>query len=151
MITDKDIQKLKAVFATKDDLINMEHRFDSKFATKDDLINMEHRFDSKFATKNDLKNFATKDDLKNFATKDDLKNFATKDDLKSFQQTLLLQLQENSNKLENKMNTLEINILSELEKHRMNVLVTTEGYGDRLEEHHQRLKKIEDKCRILPD
>lgn len=38
MITDRDIEKLKAVFATKDDL-------------------------NRFATKDDLKNFATKDDL----------------------------------------------------------------------------------------
>ena len=55
MLTDKDIQKLKTVFATKDDFKG-------------------------FATKDDLKDFATKDDLKGFATKDDLKGFATKDD-----------------------------------------------------------------------
>jgi hypothetical protein len=63
MITDADIKKLKAVFATKDDLIGMEKRFDRKFATKDDLIGMEKRFDRKFATKNDLRRFATKDDI----------------------------------------------------------------------------------------
>lgn len=34
MITDADIKKLKAVFATKDDLKAMEQRFDKKFATK---------------------------------------------------------------------------------------------------------------------
>ena len=65
MITDKDVTKLKKVFATKDDL--------KQFAKKDDLKN--------FATKDDLKQFAKKDDLKNFATKDDLMRFATKDDL----------------------------------------------------------------------
>ncbi len=54
MITDADIKKLKAVFATKDDLKAMEHRQDQKFATKDDLKAMEHRQDQKFATKKDL-------------------------------------------------------------------------------------------------
>lgn len=47
MITDKDIEKMKAVFATKADLIS-------------------------FVTKNDLKRFATKEDLKQYATKDAL-------------------------------------------------------------------------------
>ncbi|OGG11386.1 hypothetical protein A2Z00_00420 [Candidatus Gottesmanbacteria bacterium RBG_13_45_10] len=55
MITDADIKKLKAVFATKDDLTAMERRFNAKFATKDDL--------NRFATKDDLNRFATKDDL----------------------------------------------------------------------------------------
>lgn len=49
MITDADIKKMKAVFATKDDL-------------------------KSFATKEDLKSFATKEDLKSFATKGDLKS-----------------------------------------------------------------------------
>ncbi len=62
----QEIQEIKAVMVTKDDIKNM--------ATKDDL--------KSFATKDDIKNFATKDDLKNFATKDDLRNFATKDDIK---------------------------------------------------------------------
>ena len=39
MITDKDIVKLKQVFATKDDLKAMEQRQDAKYATKDDLSN----------------------------------------------------------------------------------------------------------------
>jgi ABC-type Fe3+/spermidine/putrescine transport system ATPase subunit len=46
MITDSDIKKLKAVFATKDDL--------KQFATKDDLVGMEKRQNQKFATKDDL-------------------------------------------------------------------------------------------------
>lgn len=46
--SDDQIQQLKDIFATKDDL-------------------------KSFATKDDLKSFATKDDLKSFATKDDLK------------------------------------------------------------------------------
>jgi hypothetical protein len=46
MITDADIQKLKKVFATKDDLLGMEKRFNKKFATKDDL--------KAYATKEDL-------------------------------------------------------------------------------------------------
>ncbi len=46
-ITNKDVDKLKEVFETKEDL--------KRFATKDDL--------NKFATKDDLKRFATRDDL----------------------------------------------------------------------------------------
>ena len=37
MITDADIKKLQAVFATKEDLKAMESRFNDKFATKEDL------------------------------------------------------------------------------------------------------------------
>ncbi|MDD5593455.1 MAG: hypothetical protein PHG97_01770 [Candidatus Margulisbacteria bacterium] len=55
-ITNKDVEKLKEVFATKEDL-------------------------KSFATKEDLKSFATKEDLKAFATKEGLKVFATKDEL----------------------------------------------------------------------
>ncbi len=47
MLDDKDIQKLKSVFATKEDL--------SGFATKEDL--------SGFATKSDLSSLATKSDF----------------------------------------------------------------------------------------
>lgn len=54
MITDADIKKLRSVFATKDDLMAMEKRFDQKFATKDDLKSMEKRQDEKYATKSDL-------------------------------------------------------------------------------------------------
>ncbi len=68
-ITNKDIDKLKEAFATKEDL--------KRFATKEDL--------KRFATKDDLKRFATKDDLKRFATKDDLKRFATKEDMDRFE------------------------------------------------------------------
>ena len=49
-ITDKDVTKLKEVFATKEDL-------------------------KRFATKEYLKRFATKDDLQQFATKDELREF----------------------------------------------------------------------------
>jgi hypothetical protein len=77
MMSDKDIKKLKTIFATKDDLKRFATKEDLKrFATKDDL--------KRFATKEDLKRFATKDDLKRFATKEDLKRFATKDDLEKF-------------------------------------------------------------------
>ena len=65
VITDKDINKMKAVFAAKEDLV--------KFATKEDLV--------KFATKEDLVKFATKEDLVRFATKEDLERFSTKEDL----------------------------------------------------------------------
>ena len=66
-ITDKDIEKLKGAFATKEDL-------------------------DRFATKEDLKRFATKEDLKRFATKEDLKRFATKDDLQEFKGAVITRL-----------------------------------------------------------
>ena len=47
MITDKDIAKLKKVFATKDDLKN--------FATKDDLKEIRQEI-NRFTTKDDLQN-----------------------------------------------------------------------------------------------
>ena len=53
----QEIQEIKAVMVTKDDIKNM-------------------------ATKDDLKNFATKDDIKNMATKDDIKDMATKSDVR---------------------------------------------------------------------
>jgi len=61
MLTNRDITKLKTIFATKEDL--------KRFATKKDL--------KRFATKEDLKDFPTKNDPKGFATKNDLKGFAT--------------------------------------------------------------------------
>ncbi len=39
MITDADIKKMKKVFVTKDDLLDMERRQDKKFVTKQDLQN----------------------------------------------------------------------------------------------------------------
>jgi len=85
MITDADIDKLKAVFATKEDIFSMERSIRADMATKEDLKRFATKDDlKKFATKEDLKRFATKEDLERFATKDDLKGFATKDDLKRF-------------------------------------------------------------------
>lgn len=57
MLTDTDIEKLKAVFATKEDLASMEERMDKKYVTKRDLQNL--------ATKEDLKQFATNAQLEN--------------------------------------------------------------------------------------
>ncbi len=65
MITDADIKKMKAVFATKADLEGM--------ATKGDLKGM--------ATKRDLKGMATKEELKGMATKAELKALDSKMDL----------------------------------------------------------------------
>lgn len=56
MITDKDIEKLKTVFATKDDL--------KQFATKADLIEIRNELASK-ASKEDLRIYATKADMNN--------------------------------------------------------------------------------------
>src|SRR3989338_3383808 len=57
MITDKDIAKMKAAFATKDDLKLMENRQNKRFATKDDLKSL--------ATKNDLVGLAKYSDFLN--------------------------------------------------------------------------------------
>ena len=65
MITDTDIQKLKQVFVTKEDL--------------------KH-----FATKKDLERFATKDDITDI--KKELSNYATKDDLKETTSILVHQM-----------------------------------------------------------
>ncbi|MCR6544725.1 hypothetical protein NVS47_04205 [Dehalobacterium formicoaceticum] len=54
----------------------------SIMATKEDLSNM--------ATKEDLSNMATKEDLSNMATKEDLSNMATKEDLFKIEQKLVL-------------------------------------------------------------
>lgn len=76
-ITDKDVEKLKGVFATKEDL--------NRFATKDEM-NID-KLKLVFATKEDLRSFRNEvalrfDELKNvFATKEDLKAFATRDEI----------------------------------------------------------------------
>ena len=59
MITNKDIEKMKKVFATKDDLKN--------FATKNDIkgINQEmNRFATKEDIKKELQKYATKENFK---------------------------------------------------------------------------------------
>lgn len=75
MITNADIEKLKQVFPTKEDL--------RRYVTKDDLKSELKRFVTKNDLKNELKSFATKDDLKSelkkYATKEDLKNHPTHD------------------------------------------------------------------------
>jgi hypothetical protein len=81
MITDADIKKLKAVFATKNDLKAMEQRFDKKFATK-----------------NDLKAFATKDDLVSMEKR--LKKDIVKDIVDYLQNTILPILNEHEKRLD---------------------------------------------------
>lgn len=80
------------------------------------------KLERKFATKDDLKKFATKDDLKKCATKDDLKNYATRDDLVNFKD----------------------DILSEIIKLREDIEVVI-GYRDMIEDHDQRIGKLEAK------
>jgi len=71
-ITNKDIEKLKEHFATKEDL--------KQFATKEDL--------KRFATKEDLKQFATKADLEDFR-REVRENFATKAELRQFRDEVM--------------------------------------------------------------
>ncbi|MBP7740968.1 hypothetical protein KA089_02195 [Candidatus Woesebacteria bacterium] len=58
MLSSLDIKKLQEVFATKEELVGLENRFNRKFATKEDLIELEARLESKFVTKDEfLKGF----------------------------------------------------------------------------------------------
>ncbi len=78
-------------------------------------------------TKDDLRKYATKDDLKVFATKRDLERFATKDDFK---------------KLSHDVVGFKDEILGEIRGLRDKVAVVT-GYRDTLEDHEQRITKLE--------
>ena len=88
--------------------------------TDADIKKIEKALIRKFSTKDDLKLFATKEDLKRFATKDDLKNYATRDDLVNFKDS----------------------ILTEIIKLREDIQVVI-GYRDMIEDHDQRIKKLE--------
>src|SRR3989339_44097 len=72
MISDKDINKLKTIFPTKEDLKN-ELR---AYATKEDLKNELRAYATKEDLKNELRAYATKEDLKN-----ELRAYATKDEM----------------------------------------------------------------------
>ena len=84
--------------------------------------------------------------------------FATKEDLdhqtgiiSRYKQETLLEMHRIRTGLESKMHNLEANLLSELQNTRKHVTAITPGYGDRLEEHHQRLKVVEDACGVQSD
>ena len=67
-----DLELLKGIFATKDDLKGFATKDDLKiFATKKDLAAMEKRQDEKFATKKDLAEMEKRFDTK-FPTKDEM-------------------------------------------------------------------------------
>nr|WP_261310639.1 PD-(D/E)XK nuclease family protein [Saccharolobus shibatae] len=85
MATKQELEEIKNVMATKEDLKGMATKEDLKtMATKEDLKGMATKEDLKtMATKEDLKGMATKEDLKTMATKEDLKGMATKEDLKT--------------------------------------------------------------------
>jgi hypothetical protein len=124
MITDRDIEKLKQVFATKEDL--------KDFATKKDLQSMEERFNRKFATKEDISKFPTKDEMRT-----EIHN-----------QILPVQLElqvikTKVMKVDVDLTKFKEELLSEMQNLRDDMHATTPGYGDRLEEHHQRLLVLE--------
>jgi len=75
-LTNRDINKLKEVFATKEDFKNVLTKEDAKaFATKDDLKNL--------LTKEDAKALATKEDLRVeiFLLREDMRKFPTRDEM----------------------------------------------------------------------
>ena len=98
MLTSSDIQKLKEVFATKQDF-------------------------ERFATKEDLKGFATKKDLESFATKKDLEKFATKKALNETTNDLLELIQLTSKELKDDIASLRVEILHEIKGLREDIIV----------------------------
>ena len=64
MLNDKDIQKLKKVLATKEDLDKFSVRAFETFSTKEDLDKFSVRAFETFATKEGLENFVTKDEFR---------------------------------------------------------------------------------------
>lgn len=127
VITDKDIQKLKSVFATKDDLKN-------------------------FSTKNESKKFATKNDLKRFATKEDLKRFATKEDLDKLEIRTgqsFIEVKERIDGLEDQFKDLksevlrmEDHIIKEIKSMQLDLQVAT-SHRRELDNHETRITKLE--------
>lgn len=76
MITDQDIEKLKQVFATKDDLNRFATKADfDRFVTKDDLHALERGIRQDMATKDDLAGI--RQDMQRFATKEDVESIVT--------------------------------------------------------------------------
>ena len=120
MITDKDIQKLKTVFATKEDL-------------------------NSFSTKDDLKNFATKDDLKNFATKDDLEKLEIRTgesfiDVKDKIDNLENQFKD----LKNEVISMEDHIIKEIQSMKLDQQASL-SHRREIADHETRITKIEQK------
>lgn len=154
MITDKDITKLKSVFATKEDLKTSETgiRNDlNKFATK------EYLKKSETGIRNDLKRFATKNDLKRFATKDDLDKSEIRT-AKSFEgvqkqisnlehkvsnlEVAVSTLQEDVTDIKHNMLTMEDNILGAINKLQVENSITA-SYRHKIQDHEQRICKLE--------
>lgn len=73
-LNQEDIKLLKGIFATKEDLVSMEGRFDKKFATKEDL--------KAFATKEDLKRVVVASEKKIIKKVDFMINVLDKDLMK---------------------------------------------------------------------
>jgi len=95
-----------------------------------------------FATKDDLKRFATKDDLKRFATKDDLKRYATKEDLRTTTRDILDLIGAFRKEFKEDIASFKDEILYEIKKLREEVIVVG-GYRDMIEDHEQRIARLE--------
>lgn len=119
MITDKDIQKLKTVFATKDDLKN--------FATKDDLEKLDIRTGEGFvAVKNQFDNLEHRfDNLENRF--DNLEN----------------QFKE----LKNEVISMEDHIIKELKSMQLDQKVSL-SHKREISDHETRITKIEHKLQL---
>lgn len=144
------IQRLKEIFATKEDLQALPKKDDlKKFATKDDLRKFATKDDlKKFATKNDLKKFATKNDLKKFATKSDLRKFATKDDLVELKEELQQYIDDRLSHLPTKEEFFErmdmlIGQLRKTDEEQILQSGRLSEHADILDNHEQRIARLE--------
>lgn len=140
MITDQDIEKLKQVFATKEDI--------NRFATIDDL--------DRFATKEDLDRFATKDDLIEIKTemrtmeKRIRHDMATKDDLYSMETRIRRDmatdieqaLEKQTTSLMTGINDI-LNLIAETSEGTKNNTKHFQSHQITLGDHERRLKKLE--------
>jgi len=124
MITDRDIEKLKAVFATKEDLKN-------------------------FATKEDLKQFATKEDLHLMEVRMD-KKYATKEEINAQFAAFRLEFAKFSTKMSNNFYNFEVKMRLELQNLREDKEITAE-YKDHIEDHEKRITTLEHEVRSRPN
>jgi hypothetical protein len=146
MITDADIEKLKQVFATKDDLLSMEARMDRKYATKRDL--------DRFATKDDLNDIRTEMQA---MEKRMTKKFAIKEDFHTLEQSLRSEIRLESSALHADLHEVKNEIIAAItdeigklyghvgtQDERMYEMSTVQkGQSITIRDHERRIQKLE--------
>ena len=137
MITDKDITKLKSVFATKDDFKSFAKKEDlNRFATKEDLDKSEIRTAKSFE---DVQKqiFRLEDDVSGL--KKDVSSI--KKDISGIKRDVS-NLQEDVTDIKHNILTMEDNILGAINKLQVENSITA-TYRPRIENHEQRITKLE--------